>query len=399
MDEQNLIPSKVFERENGQLTIREIFKKDEQGQFENFDSKEKRGPTCRKLYRIPEHQRYNKWTKDDKCQLIESIYKNYIIGTISMSRHIDSDGQWYFNIEDGQSRLTVIQEFLTDTFDYMGIYYKDLEEHNKNRILDYKFGTEITSLNKIRPRDCCNIDIHYFENFDRINRGKNLSDCDKYWCYKNRPLVKFCIEFMNELKQSPDYKFLKLSQFLKYSKNGEQNRSSLEFFVTMVSAIVNRCYKKSFSRHITFLGNDGDELSSESKKKVYDFIEFYREIYEMTNSIKPIASSEKIPFNNPGKFLSLIIMDYTEDVPSDSGYIKRAPIEKKNMWGKLITMDRISENFMYSGLQTLWNGFVDADKKNQEQTNIAKRLIRCIEFYRDMDDVSKNIGVQYSPVL
>ena len=69
------------------------------------------------------------------------------------------------------------------------------------------------------------------------------------------------------------------------------------------------------------------------------------------------------------------------------------------MWGKLITMDRISENFMYSGLQTLWNGFVDADKKNQEQTNIAKRLIRCIEFYRDMDDVSKNIGVQYSPVL
>lgn len=387
MSQSTLIPSKIFEREHGQISIREIFEKNEINEYIRFDSKEDRSNT-KKQYRIPIHQRFNKWTNSDKEDLIESIFMNYIIGAISLSRHVD-DTSFYFDIEDGQSRLTVIQEFLEDKFRFKGLLFSELDDIYKNRILGYNFRTEITSLPQTRS-STTNIDIHYYENFDRINRGKKLSDNDKYWCYKDKPLVKFCINLMKTLKSDDNYNFMKLSNFLKI-KDGVENRNALESFVTMTSAIINGIYKKSFSRHIDYLGNYGEELTTEDKNKVIEFLQYYLSIKDKVFELKGYKPREQIPFENPGKFLSLIIMDYNEDVNIETEYRSRTKEEKILMWARLINTDRVSENFMYKGQQTLWTGLTDGDKRNQEKCNIEKRLIRCIQFhdgnlaYSDMD--------------
>ena len=113
--------------------------------------------------------------------------------------------------------------------------------------------------------------------------------------------------------------------------------------------------------------------------------------------IQPKESGEKYfsNFNNPGKFLGLIIMDYTSPRKGDDGN-EVSHEEKKEMWVNILNIDRASDNFM-KGKQTLWmKGFTDGDRKNQEGSNIRKRLERVVQFYNDKVDVSKRFGVEYT---
>ena len=126
------IPSPVFERELGQITIRELFAKGGDVSYLDFDATEDRSQTQKK-YRIPIHQRFNRWSSDDKQSLIASIFLNYIIGNISLSRHPNDAMVFYFNIEDGQSRLTVIQEFIEDKFKLNSLLLDEIKVDGKKR--------------------------------------------------------------------------------------------------------------------------------------------------------------------------------------------------------------------------------------------------------------------------
>ena len=72
----NKIPKAVFDRTLTTTTIGELFRKNENGEYINIDTTDNRNTTDKK-YRIPIHQRHNKWNGDDKKGLIDSIWKNY----------------------------------------------------------------------------------------------------------------------------------------------------------------------------------------------------------------------------------------------------------------------------------------------------------------------------------
>ena len=168
--EDTQLPRPVFDRESTQIFLREFFQKDDDGNYVNFDANQDRNNSNMK-YRIPIHQRYNKWTSDAKRDLIESIYMNYATPSIILSRHSDGETNFYFNIEDGQSRFTVIQDHLDDKFKFNGKLFRICLSMLQNRFLDYCFPTSITNPHRTRA-DNTTIDDHHFENFDRINRGK-----------------------------------------------------------------------------------------------------------------------------------------------------------------------------------------------------------------------------------
>ena len=379
------LPSKVFERELGQISIRELFQKDEEGNYVNLDTTSDRD-NCQKLYRIPEHQRYNRWNNDAKETIIDSMFKNYIVGALSLSRHNDGEMGWFFDIEDGQSRLTVIQEFLEGKFKYRGGYLSERTPLEQNRFLDYVFTTDVTTPSRTRPaaeRDATTTDDHYYENFDRINRGKALEDNDKYWCMKHKPMVARAIELIEECKD--DYPFMKTEKFNTRDSNGKVIRKPLEQFVTMIDALVNGIYKKSYSRHYEKVC---EEFTDEHEQLLNDFMVFYKSIYdEMVHQFPP-RHREQFPFNNPGKFLGMIIMHFKEnedDMSLD---------EKKDMWVNILNIDRISENFM-KGTATLWYNFTSGNQKNQEQENIRLRLNRVKEFYGDKEGTTDEYNIEY----
>lgn len=377
------LPRQVFDRELGQISLREIFQKDEEGNYMNFDATQDRG-TCVMKFRIPGHQRFNRWELLAKETILDSIFKGFIIGSISLSRHSDGQMGFYFNIEDAQSRLTVIQEYLDDKFKFCGMFFSERTQTEQNRLLDYLFSTDTTSPHRTRGDTATTIEDHYYENFDRINRGKALSDNDKYWCRKNKPMVALAIELMEECKV--DYEFMKTGKFNTKDKDGKIQRKPLEEFVTMIDALLNGIYKKSYSRHYEKIGED---ITTEHRAILNAFMTFYKAIYDTMITVMPKRGNEQFPFNNPGKFLSMIIMDFRTDV---EGITLE---QKKNMWVTILNIDRSSNNFM-KGTGTLWNGFTDGEKKNQEQENITRRLNRVREFYDDKDGVSDEYHIDYT---
>ena len=106
----------------------------------------------------------------------------------------------------------------------------------------------------------------------------------------------------------------------------------------------------------------------------------------------PPRQREKVNvhFNNPGKFLGMIVMDYKDR--------STTPDYKKDMWVNILNINRSSDNFMKEK-NTLWNGFTDANRKNQEEENIRMRLNRVKEFYSNKQETSDNYHIEYNENL
>lgn len=379
------IPATVFDREINQITLREIFEKDEEGNYINFDATVDRRH-CNLKYRIALHQRYNTWNKEAKNTIIDSIYRNYIIGSISLSRHVSTeDASNYFDIEDGQSRLTVIQEYLDNKFMYLGKYFRDRTDYEKNKFLNYIFPTEIMTPARSSRNPTMTIQEHHYENFDRINKGKPLCDNDKYWCWKDKPQVKFSLELIDLFKERCT--FMQTKSFGTVSKDGKVNRKVLENICTLVGSILYEdCYKKAYSRHYE---NIGRHISPEQKNLVFRFMNHYIKIHNKIYENFPKRIGEQtLQFNNPGKFLSLVIHDYKS---VRNGVTNE---DKIKMWADILNIHRVSPNFM-KGTQSLYNSLTDGDKRNQELSNIIKRYERIIEFYNNKRLIKDRYHIEY----
>lgn len=120
-------------------------------------------------------------------------------------------------------------------------------------------------------------------------------------------------------------------------------------------------------------------------------MDHYKKICCKIYSDMPKCDREKyIQFNNPGKFLSLIIKDYKTKREGISNQ------DKVKMWADILNIDRVSPNFMTKGTKTLFNQFTDGDKQNQEISNIIKRLGRVIQFYNNKEYTSQRYHIEYT---
>ena len=373
------IPEAVFDRTLTTVTIGEIFRKDNDN-YINIETTHDRANTNKK-YRIPIHQRHNKWKPDDKKTLIDSIWKNYIIGGISLSQQPDGR-QVYFNIEDSQSRLTVIQEYLDDKLKYKNKYFGELLDENRQRFYNYTFSVDTTvpTNHAIENEGITTIDDHYYENFDRINRGKKLEDNDKYWCHKDKSIVSYSINLIDNFNNN--YSFMNTHDF-----NGDTERKPLNNIVTIVGALIYGVYKNSYERHYERIGIP---ITDEMRQKVINFMNYYKSIHDGMFELHEKEVTEKFQFNNPGQFLGMILYDFNEKVVDDA-----TQEESKNMWINILNINRFSDNFM-KGKKTLWNEFSDGDRKNQEKENLETRYNRIKEFYEDKVNVSRELRIEYT---
>jgi hypothetical protein len=378
------LPPKIFEREFGQITLRQLFEKDDNGDYVKFNALDDRVEASDKKFRIPNHQRFNNFSDDDKYTLIDSVYRGYIIGGISISRHIHADG-FYFNIEDAQSRLTIFQEYLDDKFTFKGKLFSERTLQEKERFYDYAFHTEeVSALTSARRDTITTIDDHYYEQFDRINRGKSLTDNDKYWCKKSKPFVVKAINLIEYFHTNAHFNFMGCETWLKKDKKGRENRNQLEKICTLLGMLINDIYKKSYSRHYEKIG---EQISDITSTYINNFINFYKSIYDIMYEVMPKEDNEKIlNFNDPGKFMSMVVYDYKDESTSNQ--------DKIDMWVNILNINRKSDNFM-KGSQSLYNGLAKADKGNQEKNNIEVRLNRIRSFNNDKENISNTFNIEY----
>ena len=155
----------------------------------------------RKQYRIPEHQRFPAWSTKKKQSLVESVLHNWPIHAIILSKHVEQNFSYddeeptfieYFNVEDGQTRLSALQDFFLDKFtttDTNGLLYSQLSAQEQTYFTSYQISTEVFTMtgNRAAAIDCmANI-------FDRLNSGTPLGNNVKYYARKQTPIVHYSL--------------------------------------------------------------------------------------------------------------------------------------------------------------------------------------------------------------
>ena len=321
-------------------------------------------------FRIPEHQRFPQWKKDKKAKLIGSILLNYPIHGFICSKHhhVHDDGSIteYYDIEDGQTRLSVIQEF------YQSQDYQELYSQDKKKFMDYQITMEIITF----PR---NGEQHVHEIFDRLQQGQPLRDCDKYWNWKDKSeLIKYTLA----LKDSDLWKH----EYMGTKEFAQKKRDRLSDMVGLVSSIIHwdtvlqyDYISKAFPFHFPTLLNP---INKTDIKKVEDFMKYYMNIcdqcYRELPKIMVKVRKEKVRhFWHIGFELGMILLDwkqYNVDIK-----------ERTNMWVYYINMCRKTSNLVGPNQRTLWNGLSNSVTSNQKKY-VKERVIRVRDFWNASKD-------------
>ena len=175
------IPKEEIKREEPtSITLSELFEYDKVTKsYTKFDSRAR--PSSNLLYRIPKHQRFPQWNKEQKWGLIDTVFRNYTMSGIVLSeKKVMKNGKMenYYDIEDGQTRLSILQDFHACRFALSNdLTFDDLDLEDQKRFLDYNITKEIIQNNSRTLED---YDNHIHEMFERLQGGKRLTDDDKY---------------------------------------------------------------------------------------------------------------------------------------------------------------------------------------------------------------------------
>jgi len=359
------IPEKIINIETISKSLYEIFVKNKDNKPLYFDSGLDYENNDNLKYKIPPHQRHGvkDWNLEKKQKLIDSIYKGYPIQGITTSKHIKNiDGNIFEcqEIEDGATRLTILQEYYNDNFRYCNKYFSEIESRHQQTFNNYKINIDI--MNDASPEDI----THAFE---RLNNGKPLNDSDRYYAMKDvSPLVIKSIEITKTSYWNPI--IMKTKDF------SSKKRKILPELCAIVATIAfGKEYTSVSSKRLFKLYYE--KLPQDIDKKLESFFNLYNNIYNKSLEIKQTTNGN-IDWHKTSKFLGLIMHDYL-DLPDSPN--KKDIKDKEDMWIYIIKLIKTVPNFWF-GDETVWSGnFTKAQKRNCLAVDFSARLNRLREIY------------------
>ena len=232
-------------------------------------------------YRIPAHQRFPSWPLSKKRKLVDSVLRNYPIHAVIATRQLINEGLnviEYHDIEDGQTRLTALQEYYIDGFACEsgegsignGKKFSELSLAMQQNFMNYQVTLEIFSGRNITHDDIAEI-------FNRLNSGKPLGDNDKFYSRMKTPVLKR----LDDVKNHPDLRS-DFNRFIGQIGCGK-TRKGLSDMVGAVLAIATKngehggkaCINTSYELNHRYLGADF------TAEQFADAIAFFGAYFEM----------------------------------------------------------------------------------------------------------------------
>jgi hypothetical protein len=386
------VPDKIMTRVSRSETLGNIFEVTAEGEPRYFNHTTRTNNIIK--YRIPEHQRYPQWNKEQKNLLIDTIFRNFPMSGVVVSQHVDVSGKLYFDIEDGQSRLSNLQGFYMNEYPYKledgnEIYFKDIPRGKQRAFENYQIYIEEIS-------DVSDYEIS--EAFERLQFGMPLKDKDLYWNRKvEYPYVSTAIALIDE----PYW----LNVYMNTEKKiSDKNRGSLPDIVTFIYAMINfnkvkaehstrstrKTFWKSFRSQIRELNN---EINVDDKRRIKEFLTYLNAIITaIYTSVSPRTEKPKENIKTWGSLArqtGLILYEWLEN----EGETHQTNQEK---WIQIMQLERRSGNFMFKGNKTMWNGLKSSHKQNTDDDALDTRLSRVNEFFNDPEGISKKHGISYN---
>lgn len=127
-------------------------------------------------------------------RLVDSVMSDFPIHAMVLSTHYEHVGEEvveYFNVQDGQQRLTTLYNFMEGKCDttYDGKTFAEFSVDEKAKYRAYAVPCQEISKNVgITQEEYANVLTDIFE---RLNSGKPLSDNEKYHARRGEPAVKY----------------------------------------------------------------------------------------------------------------------------------------------------------------------------------------------------------------
>jgi hypothetical protein len=329
-----------------------------------FDNEAERGVLSAKEYQVPINQRFPRWDQKSWGKLVDSIMNDLPMSSLLMTQSmikINEDQHCVNLIQDGQTRLSLLQAYIKNEYTWNDKFYKDLTEFERSRFNTYNVRVEL-----IKKKSSCS-DAE-FKNicrtiFERINSGKPLTDNDKFHNCMDEPVLQF---IMKELKSHPEL-YAPLKKIFG-DIGGGKSRTGLANIVGCVIALSTGnidCITPSYTNNSQYVISDNGtslKITDLNKERVIDFFRWY---IGLVNEFK-----EKIKINRTPGFLKKIsgVLALTLTDWSDG-----LAVGRREMWIDLmvkINEDKMCESRIY---KTLEKGVT----ANNSAVNFRKR-IQCI---------------------
>jgi hypothetical protein len=281
-----------------------------------------------KKYRVPDHQRYPSWPQNNKERLVDSVMTNYPIGQITLTKH-HQDGEEYFNIQDGQTRMGALQEFVLDKFPWNGKLYSELTADERAEFNNYTVHIDIFKKEKTMGQE--EFDGIICEIFERLNSGKPLTDNDKYWNRKETQAM----QLLNRLKTSSEFGPL-IRKYMWPNVGGGKGRCGLNNFIGLILGLLNarpECISTSFMQNGPILMKT--EVDEVGERRVTDFMRWY---FGLLNDVFQFADwSVKRGFGQLSGVCGMIAVDW----------IKSPAVARRHydMWKRYIELQCSRANF------------------------------------------------------
>jgi hypothetical protein len=316
------------------------------------------------MYRIPEHQRFPSWSLSKKQKLVDSILRNYPIHAFIMVRRVEKNGEdEFWNVEDGQTRMTSLQEYLLDGYPTEagdgpndGKLFSELDPIMKERFKNYSVAIET-----FHGRGITNDVIS--EIFNRLNSGKPLGSNEKFHSRMNTPIL----EFFTELKSHPELRE-NIEKFIGSIGTGK-TRKGLSDIIGMILAIATRgedsggqaCINTSYEQNYKYLKR---VLTTEQKADVIAFLKaYFVMLHQVNDSVN--AKPKKQLYGKLSGVLGLSVCSWVQN-----GFIRG-----EIAWyiGKLIH----DPKYEPSTFRELAKG----DLRNCQGPSVARRLEKIVAQY------------------
>ena len=347
------IPDPVMDIERIQLSLGALFEKNSEGKPRLFDSSVDRvGEMDILRYRIPLRQRYgaNNWSLPDKQLLVDSVFKRMPIQGITVSQQ----SSWR-DVEDGASRLTVLQNYYNDGFVYKNKKFSDLDRTFQNRFEQYVVSIDVVT------GTADDID----ELFQRLNRCKPLQDADRYKSMERiSPLVDAALKLMTE----PHWE----KKFWNTHTFSDTNRKCLPDVCGLVATLAfGANYTSTSSARLQEVLRKPMPLNF--TELASDFCKYYYRIKRRVEETDNIVRKQML-WHKISKQCGLILQDYIDQTSPMS--LK----EKEDMWVEIMTIARSVEHFFYNK-QTLFASLPKGVRQNALKSDLHKKLERIRKFY------------------
>ena len=271
-----------------------------------FDAEAERGIVSDKDYQIPERQRFPRWDEKDWPLLIDSIMNDYPMPNFLMTREVVNNKVVHF-YQDGQTRGWIAQDYIKGRFLWNNKKYSELSASERSRFDRYQISVSIISkkpgTTDMEFNNICG-DI-----FERVNKGKPLTDNDKFHNRMQAPLLRLIVT----LKNDPEFRIDMKAIF--GDVGGGKPRTYLANMVGLLLALMlndSNFFRASYDKNAHYVIGNDESVVGVNEGNIDRVKAFLRDYFAMVKTIKDVSEYKIKPsfFNKPSGLLALYLTDW-----------------------------------------------------------------------------------------